>query len=118
MPFKKLNQFLLDKIAELGLEEPTPLQKELIPKIKSGANIFAVGEKGSGKTEALIISVLQKLQMKPKTIKIYTITTTTITTHATETVTKTITNTFNRFPCLKLKVGYRFIFLYFQGWST
>lgn len=66
MPFKKLNQLLLDKIAEIGLEEPTALQKELIPKIKSGADIFAVGEKGSGKTEALIIGVLQKLQMKPK----------------------------------------------------
>ncbi|NOQ73343.1 MAG: DEAD/DEAH box helicase [Crocinitomix sp.] len=64
MPFKKLNELLLEKIATLGLEEPTDLQKVLIPKIKSGANIFAVGPRGSGKTEALVISVLQKLQMK------------------------------------------------------
>lgn len=64
MPFKKLNEVLLEKIATLGLEEPTPLQKVLIPKIKSGADIFAVGPKGAGKTEALVISVLQKIQMK------------------------------------------------------
>ena len=66
MPFKKLNQVLLNKIAELGLEEPTVLQKELIPKIKSGANLFAVGATGSGKTEGLVISVLQKLKMQQK----------------------------------------------------
>ena len=66
MPFKKLNERLLDKIAEIGLEEPPSLQKVLIPKIKSGANIFAVGPNGAGKTEALVISVLQKLQMKAK----------------------------------------------------
>ena len=64
MPFKKLNELLLEKIATLGLEEPTALQKVLIPKIKSGANVFAIGPQGSGKTEALVISVLQKLQMK------------------------------------------------------
>ncbi|MFT5820945.1 MAG: superfamily II DNA/RNA helicase [Crocinitomix sp.] len=64
MPFKKLNELLLEKIASLGLEEPTPLQKVLIPKIKSGANLFAVGAKGSGKTEALVISVLQRIQMQ------------------------------------------------------
>ena len=66
MPFKKLNEELLEKLSEIGLEEPTALQKNAIPKIKSGANLFVVGPEGCGKTEALIISVLQKLKMQPK----------------------------------------------------
>ena len=66
MSFKKLNNLLLEKMDDLGFHEPTPLQNTLIPKVKSGASLFAVGPVGSGKTESLIISVLQKIKMKPK----------------------------------------------------
>ena len=64
MPFKKLNEDLLTRIAEVGLEEPLPLQKSIISNIKSGADIFAVGPEGSGKTTALIITILNKLKMR------------------------------------------------------
>ncbi|MDA7804200.1 DEAD/DEAH box helicase [Crocinitomix sp.] len=66
MAFKKLNEELLVKLNELGFENPTPLQKEIIPKIKSGGAIYGLGAQGAGKTEALIISVLQRLKMKPQ----------------------------------------------------
>lgn len=66
MPFKKLNTALLEKLAELGLEEPTPLQQKAIPKIKSGASAYILGPKDAGKTETIVISVLQKLDMKPQ----------------------------------------------------
>lgn len=44
-----------------GVQEPTEFQNKIIPKIKSGANIFGIAPKGEGKTTSLIISVLQKL---------------------------------------------------------
>jgi superfamily II DNA/RNA helicase len=65
MSFKKLNPLLLEKMQDLGITEPTPFQQELIPKIKSGANLFAIAPKGAGKTEAMIISIFQRLQMEP-----------------------------------------------------
>lgn len=64
MSFKKLNTTLLEKMQELGITEPTAFQKTLIPKIKSGASLFALAPTGAGKTEALIISVLHKLKME------------------------------------------------------
>ena len=62
MPFKKLNTPLKDVLEHLKFEEATPFQKMVIPRIKGGANVFAVGGEGSGKTTALIINTLQKLK--------------------------------------------------------
>ena len=65
MPFKKLNTPLKDVLEFLEIEEATPFQKKFIPKIKSGANIFAVADDGDGKTTSLIINTLQKLKSQP-----------------------------------------------------
>ena len=62
MSFKKLNASLMEALERLGFEEPLPFQKKILPKIKSGANLFIVGKEGSGKTSAMIISVIQKLK--------------------------------------------------------
>ncbi|MCF4100329.1 DEAD/DEAH box helicase [Gillisia sp. M10.2A] len=61
MPFKKLNTPLLEAIAAKGFEEPLPFQKKIISKIKSGVNLFGIAPEGSGKTTAMIISVIEKL---------------------------------------------------------
>lgn len=61
MAFKKLNTHLLEKLESLGFNDPFPFQKELISKVKAGNNIFAVGPLDSGKTTALMISIIQKL---------------------------------------------------------
>ncbi len=66
MPFKKLTPSLLETLAKLNFEEPTPFQDKIIPKIKSGANVFGIAATDSGKTTALIISVLQKLKNIPE----------------------------------------------------
>ncbi len=66
MPFKKLIPPLLDRIEQLGYEDPTPFQDIAIAKIKSGANTFATGPKGAGKTTTLIINTLQKLKFSAK----------------------------------------------------
>jgi len=66
MPFKKLKPSLLETIANLELIEPTAFQEKIIPKIKSGVNVFGIAPDESGKTTALIISVLQKLKNTPE----------------------------------------------------
>ncbi|MEP5832283.1 MAG: DEAD/DEAH box helicase, partial [Maribacter dokdonensis] len=55
---------LLERLTALAIEKPTSLQKKSIPVIKSGANVYCYGPKESGKTTALILTTLQKLQCK------------------------------------------------------
>ena len=62
MPFRKLKPLLKDILEHQNIEEATPFQKLVIPKIKSGANVWAIAPDGSGKTTAMIISTLQKLK--------------------------------------------------------
>lgn len=61
MSFKKLNPSLKEAIERIGYETPTPFQKKALPKIKSGADFYLLAAEGSGKTTAMIISVIQKL---------------------------------------------------------
>jgi len=61
MSFKKLNTPLKEALERLEIETPTPFQKKSISKIKSGANFFGIAPEGSGKTTAMIISTIQKL---------------------------------------------------------
>ena len=62
MSFKKLNPLLKESLTRIGYEEPTPFQKTILPKIKGGADVFGIAPKDSGKTDALIISTIQKLK--------------------------------------------------------
>lgn len=62
MAFKKLKPLLKDILEHQNITEATPFQKMAIPKIKSGANVFAVAPDNSGKSTALILTTLQKLK--------------------------------------------------------
>ncbi|WP_298476245.1 DEAD/DEAH box helicase [uncultured Maribacter sp.] len=62
MPFKKLHPSLKEALERLLIESATPFQKKVIPKIKSGANVFGIAPKESGRTTAMIINTLHKLQ--------------------------------------------------------
>ncbi len=64
MPFKKLNAELLETINRIGMVEPLPFQEKVLQKIKSGSNIYAIGPDGIGKTTAIIISTLNKLNLE------------------------------------------------------
>ena len=59
----KLRSHLILSLSKEGFEEPTELQKIAIPKIKSGADILCVSDDGKGKTSAIVISVIQKLDV-------------------------------------------------------
>jgi len=61
MSFKKLNPVLKSTLLDLGVETANTFQKKALPKIKSGADLYLLAPKGSGKTTALIISVIQQL---------------------------------------------------------
>ncbi|MCD8411778.1 DEAD/DEAH box helicase [Tenacibaculum finnmarkense] len=62
MPFKKLNSEIKEKLESLEITTPTPLQKKSIPAIKSGANVYCIGDQGSGKTTTLVLTTLHKLK--------------------------------------------------------
>ncbi len=64
MSFKKILPSIKEIMLNRGVEEPMLFQEKVIPKIKSGANVFGIADDGEGKTTALIISVLQKLENK------------------------------------------------------
>lgn len=61
MSFKKLIPYLKEQLSQFKFEAPTDFQKLVLSKIKGGANITAIAPENSGKTTALIISVIQKL---------------------------------------------------------
>lgn len=64
MPFKKLHPDILEKLESLEITTPTPFQSSSIPVIKSGANVYCIAPKDSGKTTTLIITTLQKLKFE------------------------------------------------------
>lgn len=64
MSFKKLIDPLNEALKKQGFEKPLPFQKKILSKIKSGANVFGIAPKDSGKTTSLVLGVVQKLQGK------------------------------------------------------
>ncbi len=62
MSFKKLHPTIKEALNNKDFEAPLPFQKEILPKIKGGANVYGIAPKGAGKTTALIISVVHRLK--------------------------------------------------------
>jgi superfamily II DNA/RNA helicase len=62
MSFKKLNPPLKEALQRLEIQAPLAFQKEILPKIKSGRDLFIIAPENSGKTTALVISTIQKLE--------------------------------------------------------
>ena len=61
MGFKKIQEELIEALDVAGFKEPLPFQKRVLSQIKGGASIFGIAPKGAGKTTAIVISTLQKL---------------------------------------------------------
>lgn len=64
MSYKKLQSELKEALAEHHITGYTDFQKGVLSKIKGGASIFGIAPDNSGKTTALIIATLQKLECK------------------------------------------------------
>lgn len=64
MKLKKINEKLQDGLVENGLTEANALQFETFSTIKSGADCVIISPKGSGKTTAIVLNVIQQLAGK------------------------------------------------------
>ena len=56
-----LEDRLLATVADLGYEEPTPIQREAIPLLLDGRDILAEAPTGTGKTAAFALPILQRI---------------------------------------------------------
>src|SRR5687767_4328044 len=56
-----LSSSLVDTLKALGYEEPTPVQREAIPLIRSGRDLLAQASTGTGKTAAFALPMIQRL---------------------------------------------------------
>ena len=53
---------LLAALAELGYEEPTPIQRQAIPALLAGRDVLGQAATGTGKTAAFALPLLQRLE--------------------------------------------------------
>ncbi|HAV26641.1 MAG TPA: DEAD/DEAH box helicase [Bacteroidetes bacterium] len=67
-----INRQLLNALADLGFEKPTPIQEEAYPVGMSGQNIVGIAQTGTGKTLAYMLPILHQLKYskdyKPRVI--------------------------------------------------
>ena len=62
MKLKKINPNLQKALVENNFNEANALQEETFSAIKSGADCVVISPEGSGKTTAIVINVIQKLE--------------------------------------------------------
>ena len=69
MPFSALglSPQLVRAIVARGYVAPTPVQTEAIPAVRSGRDVRAMAQTGSGKTAAFALPILQRLQESKRT---------------------------------------------------
>ena len=60
-----LRSELLEALASLGYEEPTPIQREAIPPLLAGRDLLGQAATGTGKTAAFALPLLQRLGDRP-----------------------------------------------------
>ncbi len=60
-----LDARLVDTLAALGYEEPTPVQKQVIPTLLAGHDLLGQAATGTGKTAAFALPLLQRLAGLP-----------------------------------------------------
>jgi ATP-dependent RNA helicase DeaD len=56
-----LREELLQALTALGYEEPTPIQREAIPRLMEGSDLLGQAATGTGKTAAFALPILQRL---------------------------------------------------------
>ena len=56
-----LSSALLDAVAKLGYDLPTPIQREAIGPTLEGHDVLASAQTGSGKTLAFALPLLERL---------------------------------------------------------
>src|SRR3954464_12860254 len=62
-----LDPRLVEALAGLGYEEPTPIQEQTIPPLIEGRDLLGQAATGTGKTAAFALPILQRLVASPRT---------------------------------------------------
>ncbi len=57
---------LVRNVLNLGYTTPTPIQTKAIPLVRSGADLVATAQTGTGKTAAFLLPVMQQLLDRPR----------------------------------------------------
>ena len=57
-----INKQLINAIADLGFDQPTPIQKEAYPVAMSGRDVVGISQTGTGKTLAYMLPILQQFK--------------------------------------------------------
>ena len=65
----KLHPLLVQALAELGYESPTPIQAAIIPVMLTGQDVMGQAQTGSGKTAAFSLPILQNLVPQQKHVQ-------------------------------------------------
>ena len=60
-----LDARLVDALAALGYEEPTPIQREAIPPLLAGRDVLGQAATGTGKTAAFALPLLHRVAADP-----------------------------------------------------
>ena len=62
-PFEQyhLKSYLIEAITEIGFNEPTEIQKKVIPEVKKGRDIIGQSQTGSGKTHAFLLPLFNQI---------------------------------------------------------
>src|SRR5947207_1132834 len=61
-----LSTEILDTLALLGYEAPTPIQARTIPALLAGRDLIGQAQTGTGKTAAFALPLLQQLDLKSR----------------------------------------------------
>lgn len=61
--------FLKEAIAKLGFEEPTPIQKEMIPLILKGKSAIGQAHTGTGKTHSFLLPIVQRINEEKQEVQ-------------------------------------------------
>ncbi|HBQ48599.1 MAG TPA: RNA helicase, partial [Hyphomonas atlantica] len=52
---------LVARLKEMGLNEPTPIQKQAIPHALNGRDVMGLAQTGTGKTAAFVLPMIHRL---------------------------------------------------------
>ena len=53
---------LTEALAQNGIKEPTPVQEQAIPVVRSGSDAIVQSQTGTGKTLAFLLPMLEKIK--------------------------------------------------------
>lgn len=62
----KINEQIISGLKTMGIEEPTEIQKEIIPVALNGENLIGQSETGTGKTLAYLLPTIEKIDTSKK----------------------------------------------------